>query len=320
MAVCRHHRTEVRVLTAADAQGEMVATSDEPAIANSDAVNEANASSQRIMLQVRQALEAEGVNFWLDAGSCLKAVRDGQFLRASDVDIGMWRSQTTAILRAVERLRQQGFRVRFQNGLPYVDDLILLMPPDDAPRSFMGIDLMLYRAIGDEAAKPNSGTPVHSQFLVGPVMTLLRRLTVETYSDRNLLTRLANLVPLQVRKAAWRCLFELYSRAYQTIWFVVPRHHFGTLGNVEVDGIAWPVPSKVTDYLEYRYGHGWTKPDRNWRLCDGDLIRFRRLSSLPKDQWQFIWVQSDVVHGKRFAPRGTFRFTAEEQRKIRQRA
>jgi len=69
-----------------------------------------------------------------------------------------------------------GFKIRFQNGLPYLDDQVRLFPPQETSTSFDSIDLMLYRPIGTEAIKPSSGSPVHNQFLVRPLMDLLRRL------------------------------------------------------------------------------------------------------------------------------------------------
>lgn len=269
-----------------------------------------------LLRQVTETLAAEGVRCWLDAGACLRAVRNG-VPWSTDVDLGMWRDDYDAVLRAVERLRAAGFQVRFQGGMPYFDDHVALHPPIGTAPPFTNIDLVLYRRLGAEAAKVNSGVPDYSQPFARAMRRLLMNLRQPRFEGRTAWSRVGRALPFALRAALWRAAFEAYRMAYRSVWFVAPRAFFEELAELRVDGVAFHVPRDAAGYLAYRYGPGWRAPQPGWRLADGEVVRLRPIRRMASRDLLRRFVESDViVWHKRVTPRGSFEFRPDEIRAI----
>lgn len=265
---------------------------------------------------VVDALATEGVTCWLDAGACLRAVRNG-LPWSTDVDLGLWHDDYEAALRAVTRLRSEGFQVRFQSGMPYVDDHVALHPPIGAAPPFTNIDLGMYRRRGDEAVKVNSGMPLYSQPLARAMRHLLLNLRKPRYAGRTFLGRLGNMLPLTCRKALWSAAFAIYRGAYRSVWFAAPRRFFEELREIRIGEATFLVPRDAEGYLAYRYGEDWIAPKPGWRFSDGEMLRFRRMRDIPTRDFRLRFVESDrIVWHRRVKPRGSFEFTPEEVRRI----
>ncbi|MFW5993351.1 MAG: LicD family protein, partial [Desulfohalobiaceae bacterium] len=83
--------------------------------------NQANDSASGI-LAAHQILDASGVQYWLDSGSLLGLIREGQEIAwDSDIDLGIWESQVPKAFKILKDLRSQGYRVSWRSyrGLTY---------------------------------------------------------------------------------------------------------------------------------------------------------------------------------------------------------
>jgi len=292
-----------------------------PAAADREAppASAADPTGLALLVQVFDALREEGVQAWLDAGSCLRAVRNG-VPWSTDVDLGMWRDDYEAVIRAVARLRRAGFQVRWQGGMPYFDDHVTLFPPIGTSPPYTNIDLVLYRRIGDEAVKANSSAPDYGQPLARVFRRLLRDLRRERYEGRTLAGRIGNLLPLTARRAAWRSIFAVYRLLYRSVCFVAPAALFERLRGVDIDGVVLPAPEDAEAYLEFRYGADWRQPKPGWRLSDGQVLRIRPIRGIASAELLRSFQTSDeIVWHKRVTPRGSFEFTPEEVERIRAR-
>jgi hypothetical protein len=268
-----------------------------------------------MLAHVAGVLAAEGVTCWLDAGACLRAVRNG-VPWSTDVDLGMWHDDREGVLRAVARLRSEGFQARFQGGMPYVDDHVALHPPIGAAPPFTNIDLGMYRRLGDEAVKLNSGMPLLSQPFARTLRRLLMTLRKPRFSGRTPAGRLGNLTPFALRKALWRLAFALYRGAYRSVCFVAPRSFFEELRELRIGEATFFAPREAEAYLAYRYGEDWIAPKPGWRFSDGQILRIRPMRGLLQPR-RLRFVESDaIVWHRRVTPRGSFEFTPEEVRRI----
>lgn len=269
-----------------------------------------------MLRRVVDALADEGASCWLDAGSCLRAVRNG-VPWSTDVDLGLWHDDYEAVLGAVARLRREGFQVRYQGGMPYVDDHIALHPPIGTAPPFTNIDLVLYRRRGDEAIKVNSGMPLHSQPFASELRRLLMNLRKPRYEGRSRLGRLGRLLPFTLRKRVWSVVFAIYRRVYRSVCFVAPRHFFEDLREIRIGDSRFLAPREAESYLSYRYGEDWVAPKAGWRLSDGQALRFRPMRATTRQDFRLRFVESDeIVWHKRVTPRGSFEFTPEEIERI----
>jgi glycosyltransferase involved in cell wall biosynthesis len=270
----------------------------------------------KVLDLIQQALDSENVPYWLDAGGCLKAYRDGQFIESTDLDFGMWRDHIRRILKAVERLREKGFSARFQGGMPYVDDHVVLLPPREFSTPFANIDFVMYRRLGDEACKISTDHPEYSQPLSRTVRSILTKIRRSKFRSRTLRAKIGNALPFSLRAHAWKWIFYTYLYVYKTVWFVVPAQYFDALVQIDVHGTKVLIPKDTEGYLAYRYGANWRTPTKKWRLTDGFLIRIRSARSLANEFRRPIFIESDdIVWDRPVIRRGSFEFTPEERRR-----
>lgn len=74
---------------------------------------ESKATAFGNLCAIKQELDELGIFFWLDGGTLLGAVRDGDFCEddENDVDLSAWAADKDKIPELVERMRGRGFRL-----------------------------------------------------------------------------------------------------------------------------------------------------------------------------------------------------------------
>ena len=67
--------------------------------------------------QVKTILDEYRINYWLDIGTLLGAVRDGKIISWDhDIDLGTWCEQVSDIVSACRELRNQEFEIRLSRN------------------------------------------------------------------------------------------------------------------------------------------------------------------------------------------------------------
>lgn len=256
------------------------------------------------------------VVYWLDAGTLLKAVRDSNIIPSSDLDFGSWQTEIDKILSACEKLRREGFKIKYQGFLPFVEDHIQIFIPNKYKVSFKHIDIYMYRELGSEAVRRNIHRPVQK---TGRIL-MKGYLSAKKYRSEkaNFKDRLLNAIPFVLRMKIAKIIFSLYVNTCKSLWFVVEARFFKNLSSKVLYGINFKIPSSVFSYLEYRYGPNWTVKNKNWRLADGKIVRFRRINRIRRKERIFRETDSDNIVISRDGPeKGIFKFTEEEIMKIK---
>lgn len=273
--------------------------------------------SLEMLNHLKRVFEKHNISYWLDCGILLKAIRDGH-LKTSDVDITMWQSDINACLRACEDLRKDGFVIRYQNGLPYLESFLQIFIPPQYKTPYNQVDIEFYAQQGNDAVLRNNHRPMN--FLGRKLFAFYRALVhrqEEAYSFKN---KLYGYLPKPVQTAIQKLVFKLYILFGTSLWYVIPAHHFQTLSEIQIGSHSFPIPSDVEGYFAYRYGKNWKNRNPKWRLSDGDFLRIRPLRNLPSAQCPQIPVQSDIYSVKGLMQtdnQSTFHFTDDEIQKIK---
>ena len=95
------------------------------------------------ILYIFERLEQYNIFYWLDAGSLLKGVRDKSILSSSDIDISIFSDQIEDLLKALNGIDEEGYRVEYNGGYPMLEDLVTIFLPSSVNR-IIAIDIYIY--------------------------------------------------------------------------------------------------------------------------------------------------------------------------------
>lgn len=202
------------------------------------------------LAHVVKVLDEEGLDYWIDSGSLVGIMREGDVLPYDkDIDVSVWYDQTPRVERLVPRIKELGytFEVSEYNGYRYNYKFF----PADGEGYSMNIGV--YRRQDDWAWRMAAyftdnprpqGTP--GWYLRGAVRTPLRS-TAQWATSRFGKHRVAGRWPFSyvMKVGVWMIPLGLVR---ETV-----RH----------PGTGLPVPARAEEYLTYRYGD-WREPVEDW--------------------------------------------------------
>lgn len=244
------------------------------------------------LLAMQEILREWGFSYWLDSGSLLGLIRDGEEISwDSDIDLGIWERDVPRVLFALPELHARGYRVSHRKYRGRVYGFTI---EDRRGRKFRPIHMHVYFRQGDVAWSPQTVTyrPVdHVRRRIGfaPWPRVQRLLThiqegVAARREGTLLQRVwryAFCLPLwgivvvarqPLDRQWWDRLWPL-STMHTVYTWVIPARHFEQLDQWELAGATIPIPSDVEAYLSARYGD-WRTPVEDWCYWtdDGCLV------------------------------------------------
>lgn len=244
-----------------------------------------------LLRQVKELLDEHGVEFWLDCGTLLGAVRDGKFIPwEHDIDLGSWRDNVPEAVKTSvsEELRNRGFEVSaFENHIHI-----------GIGKEKIHADINLYRLSDGKAIMPRSG-PVNSgdRFLayLSEVLSApydyevdLKEVPITKNLVKASLVKIGRALPSSLRKRLAKFLSTIYEKiGCRDVSWAVPSDCFTNLSTVRFYGMEFRIPAKAEEYLTYRYGEDWNVPKREWRTNtdDGAVIsssgKRRKRQGLP---------------------------------------
>lgn len=281
-----------------------------------DAESDGQIKIASVLSVLHEVFSSVGLNYWLDAGSLLKFTRGGDIYPSSDLDIACWYDDIHLALQAVELLKARGFTCQAQGGLHFVEDLFQLYFPEEWDIPLSHIDLYLYRRHGHEAVRRNIHKPIRHGRLSIFLFSVYFKLFVAQPEAPSPLQRVVRKLDRAVFHCLNKTVFALYAAFASTIWYVVPRSLIESMQTAILYDVPIAVPTDSVGYLNHRYSETWRSPNKGWRVCDGGLVRFRRLwvRGFNITSEVFLpWPKIDRPSGE---PTRVFDFSAEEIEKI----
>jgi len=216
--------------------------------------------------QTKEILDRIGVNYWLEGGTLLGAVRDGKIIEwDKDVDLATWYHNAKRIISTFPEFKNRGF------------DIILKSPPTIVFITKLGfrIDISFFREKDDYAWKIVIVREKGIKRILCQYLSILAHSSVRTYEERKgkfirkSLIHLSPLLPSTLKQfsANMGSLLDrhaLYHSDSCIIPKVVPKHYFERLSTIQFYGMKFNIPTDVEKYLEFRYGSNWKIPTKRW--------------------------------------------------------
>ncbi|TPH17077.1 LicD family protein [Litorilituus lipolyticus] len=216
--------------------------------------------------QITAILQQHNLNSFLDTGTLLGAVRDGQFIPwDNDIDISLldkdYNKQT--LLKVAKSIYHAGYNVNYHQ-----DAIYIYKDPDIA------IGIMLYRHSNQSYINQFGKIELASRFLYLLKKIKSRQLIycqghTFTYSFKASMLKLRALISIIPN---W--LLDKSVISEQTKQINIPEHFFNKLEEFSFYGVNFNVPAETKEYLEFRYGSNWKTPisDYDYMTDDHSLV------------------------------------------------
>lgn len=226
-----------------------------------------------LLRQVKEILDKHNIEFWLDCGTLLGAVREGKFLPWEyDIDLGAWRDDFP-----------DNVKKSISNKLCAKNSEVYIF------RNYMNIrkrlavlDINFYHLHNSNAIYPQLKDPI-CKFLNYFLHILQAPWNYKVYNEKSrtkrfirwLMIHFARIIPSLLRKLVAKIVSLIYEKIEfkGNIW-EIPGFYFLSLSTIKFYGMEFKVPGKAREYLAYRYGKDWRIPRKNWTTSrdDGAII------------------------------------------------
>lgn len=226
-----------------------------------------------LLRQVKEVLGKHNIEFWLDCGTLLGAVREGKFLPWEyDIDLGAWYDDfPDNVKKSISnKLCAKNLEVYiFRNYMNIRKRLAVL-------------DINFYHLHNSNAIYPQLKDPI-CKFLNYFSHILQAPWNYQVCNEKSRTKRFiryfmigfARITPFSLRKQIAQILSRGYgkNRSGNILW-IVPNSYFLDLSTIKFYGMEFKAPAKAREYLTYRYGKDWRIPRKNWVTSrdDGAII------------------------------------------------
>lgn len=218
----------------------------------------------KALKKIKRIFDMHNIVFWLDAGTLLGSVRNGEILEwDSDVDLGMWASDFEKVKDVFPVFKEEGFNaVMCRNKGRSI--LSVLSPQN----RFYLINFDMYHKHGEFAWKLMFSERRYKlkSFMLTLVERLARFDNFRVTSEKSVSEKIkvfASKLPKKmrffVRDVAWSFLLKIQCLMIHAF----PSHHFETLDTISFYGETFNIPSDVEIFLSLRYGD-WKTTKKNW--------------------------------------------------------
>jgi hypothetical protein len=227
--------------------------------------------------EVKEVFDKVGVTFWLDTGTLLGAVRDGQIIEwDTDVDMGTWYDDLAKLLFTFPELRKRGFNITLNRKWA-----------DMTVRRFdCNVNVCLYHKRGGYVWRvsrmPKKGLILNVIIKILQRCVNISNLRVYTKQKGTFAEEIKNfssLLPSVLKRlptdTAWLALHRLGC----LIPMVIPKQYFENLSTIQFYGMEFNAPFDVEKYLRYRYGSNWRMPKEKYEYYKEDGAR------APNENW-----------------------------------
>ncbi len=230
--------------------------------------------------QVKEVLDKYKVNYWLDMGTLLGAIRDGKIIEwDSDIDLSVWYEDYSRIAAICLKLRAEGFDVLLNThseiAIKKEDCRITInfyhLSNNKAIKVFVIPKNLLGRLIQHLTHHLHFFLIISKYDEVDPKSRFL----IKAFSKINLMMPYT-LRRYFIKRMAESIILKLDKNIGSKYFIsVVPSHYFNNFSKIKFYEMEFKTPTKTDEYLTYRYGKNWRVPKKNYIYYkeDGSICR-----------------------------------------------
>lgn len=217
-----------------------------------------------LLKQTKEVLEKHNIDFWLECGTLLGAVRDGRFISwENDLDFGAW-SQNISYEKKIEIAREFSKR----DFSVYIAESHL-----NISKNTYHTDINFYELRSNIAIVPLSKPTqilgklleLFHQSLIAPNHYNIDFRTNRHKSVLSIFLLISRLFPSILRKKIAFFLLPIYKKMpTKDVSWKVPVHYLSKFSIITFYGMEFKAPAKTEEYLTARYGRDWKIPRRDW--------------------------------------------------------
>ena len=234
-----------------------------------------------VLRQVKEVLDKHSVEFWLDGGTLLGAVRNEKIIPwEHDTDVNAWDTDFPDNIKRLvaKELSEKGFETQiFETPTP---GITIYDREED-----VWSDINFCHLIEDKAIMPRAKTrKLIGTFLLYVSTALLNPHSYEVDFGakpridnliRGILAKISRILPPPLRKRLAQIVAVVYEKiGLKDFTGVIPAHYFKNLTTITFYGMEFRVPAETEEYLAWKYGESWRIPRRDWTTSrdDGSVI------------------------------------------------
>lgn len=222
-----------------------------------------------LLMQVKDTLDKCNVEFWLDHGTLLGAVREKKFLEWEyDIDFGSWNVSDSVKKLIMKELNDKGFKTYNAHVHMHIEKI-----------EGVFADINFYSSIRNKAVMSRIA---HRCLFIGRYVFILLQVLSEPYYYkikfsrapsvfiRNIFSVVSRLLPAVFRKLIYKAVFAVYKIiGTRDVSLEVPVRYFRNMPAIIFYGMEFRVPAETEGYLAFRYGTNWRIPTKDW-VTDND--------------------------------------------------
>lgn len=219
--------------------------------------------------QIKKIFDEHKIDFWLDFGTLLGAIRDKQIIPwDKDIDLGMWREDLQKLLSFEDEFRKEGIEIHINNTeISFRKD------------KYIGGAFTYHRnegnAINSHISYPALYVRKNNKIVpskLGRLLTILVNYGNWLFTDEDLscptmpqfkIKKLFILLKNPMRKLIYHISTKIFGFKYRTD--IIPREDFEKLKMIKFYDMDIKIPDNAEGYLVYRYGD-WKTPDKDFVL------------------------------------------------------
>jgi len=227
--------------------------------------------------QVKEVLDKYGVEYWLDSGTLLGAVRNGKFIPWDvDIDLGSLETEMEKLSKACIDLQDKGFSAYIGNNImveKHIPISIYYYSMNRKNGELMRLTIMERKSMISKV--------IYRLYLIFFTAYFLRgkpnlyNMSISTLTE-NLIKHFSKFPSRFLLKITKKMLMLSDKFGYCIRW-KMPFKFYNELSTIKFYGMDFKIPSPVEEYLTYRYGEDWKTPKKDWRFYrdDGAIIKNR---------------------------------------------
>ena len=242
----------------------------------------------KILKEVKEVLDELDIEFFLESGVLLGAIREGRFIKwDQDIDLGTWDRYIPKM-----KIISKAFSDReFETYYSIYNNSIGLW------KNGISVDFNFWRLGNKRAIVPLR----YSYNFLGKIIyyadwiILFSHYGKVSSEPNNIKYRVARYFAVKITDLLPEVLKLIIARLLRSIAIksgnlrglvVIPSHFYLNLKKLEFHGMNFNIPERVEDYLIYYFGDDWKTPKKDWNYENNESVIISRTERIGEN-WKY---------------------------------